>query len=288
MDSARRRWCAKAGAALLALPFGVPAAAKHPQSALRIGLTAVILDNQVSFLEEWRLYLERRLDRPVHFIQRGSYRDITELMKAGDIDFAWVCGAPYVRNRAFMRLLAVPIFEGKPLYRSYLIVPADDARTRSLLDLRGRIFAYSDPDSNSGYLYTQSRLLELQERPGAFFGRTFFTWAHRNVVGAVRAGLADGGAVDGHVWETLARQHPALTGGTRIVERSPEFGYPPFVSRAGLSAADVDEMRGVLLAMSRDAEGTRLLARLNLDGFAAGDPSLFDGIARMVRNVGDA
>jgi len=41
----------------------------------------------------------------------------------------------------------------------------------------------------------------------------------------------------------------------------------------------------VLLGMSDDAEGRRLLRHLNLDGFTAGDSRLFDGIREARRQV---
>jgi phosphonate transport system substrate-binding protein len=91
-------------------------------TALRIGTTAVILDDQLAFLDAWRAYLEPKLGRAVTFVQRGSYREITQLIFREQLDFAWVCGYPYARNKAFMRLLATPMYQGKPLYQSYLIV----------------------------------------------------------------------------------------------------------------------------------------------------------------------
>src|SRR5512141_2076905 len=279
MDSARRRWCAMVGAAL-ALPR--VALAREP---VHIGVTAVILEDQMSFLDEWRRYLGAKLGREVRFVQRGSYRGINDLLREGKIDFAWVCGAPYVRHGEFMKLLAVPVYQGKPLYRSYLIVPSDDSATQSLLDLRGRVFAYSDPESNSGYLYVQSALLALHERPNAFFGRSFFTWGHRNVVEAVRTRLAHGGTVDGYVWDTIEKLRPEVARGTRIVARSPEFGFPPLVARPGVPAPELEKMRAVLIGMAADPDGARLLARLNLDGFIAGEPALFASIARMAREV---
>ena len=209
-----------------------------------------------------------------------------DLLLRGQLDFAWLCGYPYVRYRDQMKLLAVPVYRGKPLYRSYLIVPARDSTTRSLLDLRGKVFAYSDPDSNSGHLFTQYSLRRLNETPASFFGKSFFTWAHRKVVDAVAVGLAQGGAVDGYVWDTLALSHPELTARTRIAERSPEFGFPPFVARGSLAAVDVAAMQAVLVQMRDDSEGTALLKRLNLDGFEAGSPALFDGVAAMFRTVG--
>ena len=282
-DQDRRRVFRLAAGSILAVATG--RARAEDADGLRIGLTPVFLDDQVAFLNEWRAYLGARIGRPVAFVQRGSYREVVDLLRQGSLEFAWLCGYPFVRYRRQMRLATVPLFRGKPLYQSYLIVPAKDPVTRSLVDLRGKVFAYSDPDSNSGYLYPQFLLLRSGEKPATFFRRSFFTWGHRKVVEAVAAGLAQAGAVDGYVWETLNLTHPALTAQTRIIQRSPDFGFPPVVARADLPEAGVEALRGVLLAMPADAAGVALLRRLNLDGFAPADPALFDGIAEMMRVV---
>jgi phosphonate transport system substrate-binding protein len=176
----------------------------------------------------------------------------------------------------------VPLYQGAPRYQSYLIVPASDTRTRSLLHLRGRIFAYSDPDSNSGYLYPQFSLLQARENPARFFARHFFTWSHRKVVDAVASGLAQGGAVDGYIWDTLRLLHPELVAKTRVVEKSPEFGFPPFVARAAIPKREFESVQQILLGMANDPGGAGLLQRLNLDGFTKGDAALFEGVAKMM------
>jgi phosphonate transport system substrate-binding protein len=251
------------------------------EAAVRIGLTPVFLDDQVGFLAKWRAWFERKLGRPVVFVQRGNYREITDLLRTAKIDFAWVCGYPYVRQKAEMRLVAVPLWRGQPLYQSYLIVSKDDRQAKTLLDLKGKIFAYSDPDSNSGYLFPHYFLSTHGEQPAAFFSRTFFTWAHRKVVEAVGVGLADGGAVDGYVWETLAQVRPDLTAATRIIDRSPMLGYPPFVANRQVPSSEVERFRHTLLDMASEPEGLDLLRRLSLDGFTAAPPGLYDGIAQM-------
>ncbi|GAB4435959.1 MAG: hypothetical protein OHK0026_00670 [Rhodocyclaceae bacterium] len=279
---------------LLAGFSALAAAAARAQSSpatLRIGLTPVFLDDQVAFLNAWRDYLVTRLGRPVKFVQRGSYREIVEALRKRELEFAWICGLPYVQNAADLRLVAVPLFNRRPYYQSYLIVPSADQTSRSILDLRGKVFAFSDPDSNSGHLYPTWLLGTFNDRPEAFFARTFFTWAHRSVVEAVARALADGGAVDSYVWETLAKLQPQLTGRTRVIHRSPEFGHTPFVANAAVARGDFEGFREVLLHMSGDAEGRGLLARLNLDGFATATPKLYEGIARMmiaVRKSGNA
>ena len=250
--------------------------------ALRIGTTAVILDDQLAFLDAWRSYLETKLDRAVTFVQRGSYREITQLIFREQLDFAWVCGYPYTRNKAFMRLLATPIYQGKPLYESYLIVSQTDQQTRSFADLQGRIFAYSDPDSNSGFLVPQFDMLREGLNPPALFRKSFFTYAHRKVVAAVAAGVAQAGAVDGYVWETLARRFPQQTSRTRVARKSDEYGFPPLVARKSIDGDDFSAMQATLVGMNKDPAGRGLLQELNLDGFVPGDERVFDGIARAI------
>lgn len=270
----------------LAVAAALPVLPAHAApGAIRIGLTPVFLDDQISFTTLWRRWLEERTGRPVSFVQRGNYREIIDLLLAGKLDFAWLCGFPFVRHRQQMRLVAVPVWQGRPLYQSYLIASSAAPQVRSLADLRGRIFAYSDPDSNSGYLYPQFRLRQMGENPANFFARTFFTWAHRTVAHAVGDGLADGGAVDGYVWEMLAKYRPDSIRDTRIIDKSPLLGFPPFVARANLPEVEVKAFRAALIDMAVDARGAGLLEKLGLEGFTPGSLSLFDGIARMVERM---
>lgn len=259
--------------------------AAHAERMVRIGTTAVFLDDQVDFLNTWQEYLEQRLGQKVIFVRRGSYGEILDLLQRGELDLAWICGYPYVRYQNQFRLLAVPLFAGRPLYQSYLIVPHTDTRTRDYGDLKGTVFAYSDPNSNSGWLVPQYELAKRQIDPASFFRRSFFTLAHRKVVEAVAAGLADAGAVDGYVWETLAQQHPDLTAKTRVVYKSATYGFPPLVASRSLPERDFERAQRILLRMNHDAAGRALLTRLNLDGFVAGDDTLFAGIAAILRQV---
>lgn len=265
---------------------GARALAETGGDAVRIGMTPVFLDDQVGFLGAWRDYLAQALGRPVEFIQRGSYREIVELMRQEKLHFAWLCGYPYVREQRWMRLLVVPVHQGQPLYRSYLIVPGRDTATTKITELRDRVFAFSDPDSNSGYLYPHYQLNRANTSPANFFRRSFFTYSHKKVVEAVALEVAHGGAVDGYVWDTLARTHAELTGRTRVADRSPPFGFPPFVAGPVASPALFRRMQEILLAMHDNGAGAGFLRQLNLDRFTLGTPALYADIERMLRAVG--
>jgi phosphonate transport system substrate-binding protein len=270
---------------ILIFPVKLHAQAQASRSPIRIGLTPVFLDHHPTFNNEWRLYIESRLGRPVVFVQRSNYHSIIDMLRDGKLDFAWLSGYPYVRNKDDMRLVAVPLYKGEPLYQAYLIVSSTDQQSRSLEDMRGKIFAFSDPDSNSGYLYTAHLLYKQGENPASFFGKAFFTWSHLKVIEAVASGLAQGGAVDGYVWDTLMLSHPELTAKTRIVSKSPQFGSAPFVASRNNSQTQIAALQRVLIQMVRDKEGRNLLKTLNLDGFGYGNEVLYDTIKKMSRLV---
>lgn len=274
-DLQRRRLVALGAASLAG-----PTALARP-APLRFGLTPVFLDDRIGLLARWKAYLTDAVGE-VEFIQRQTYAQIIDTLRTGLTDFAWICGYPYVLHERELRLVCVPRWRGHPTYRSYLIVPVDSP-ARQLEDLAGRNFAFSDPLSNSGFLYPQHLLRGLGTDPGRFFARSFFTYSHRHVVEAVAERLADGGAVDGYVWETLVRVSPRLTAGTRVVHRSPEFGFPPIVAGPKARGDALRSFREALLAMHADARGRAVLQELQLDAFAVEPESLFESIALMAR-----
>lgn len=278
----RRRFLQAAAA--LAAP--VPRIVRSADTAgLRIGLTAVILADQTAFLSRWGRYLTNRVGVPVSFAPRESYQEILDMLFEGKLHAAWICGYPYVLHEGRLRLLAVPLYQGQPTYQSYLIraVGADPAIS-AWEDLKGRVLAYSDPLSNSGWLVAQGQLRKAGLR-STDLKRAFFAHGHRNVVEAVAARLADAGSVDGYVWETMRRQAMPAIERTEVVWKSPAYGFPPIVSPRGDEHQKIGALLAELLRMHDEEEGRTLLASLNLDGFAAGERKLFDGIRQLARLV---
>ena len=105
------------------------------------------------------------------------------------------------------------------------------------------------------------------------------------MVRAVAVGLAQAGAVDGYIWETLARIEPELTRETRVAAKSDWYGFPPIAARASLAANDLEAIRRVFVTMDDNDEGRRLLGRMNLDGFVAGEDAWYDRIQQIIRFV---
>jgi phosphonate transport system substrate-binding protein len=270
-----------AAAGVLAAP------AARAARTVTLGLTPVFLDSDIVLVRQIEGHISNRIGLPVQVIKRRTYREVTSLLLAGQLDAAWICGYPFVQHRDALEILAVPLYRGTPLYRAYLIT-RHDRPAATLADLRGDIHAFSDPDSNSGFLVTSAMLADQGTAPGAFFARSFFTYGHRNVIRAVAAGLAQSGSVDGYVWDVMADIEPALVRATRIVHASPEMGFPPFAASRQVDPGLARAIRGALLTMPETEDGRAILATLRLDGFAAPAAGLFDGIAALSRRVREA
>lgn len=252
---------------------------------LQLGLSAVMIGEQQDIILRWKSYLEQHLQRPVNFVQRRTYQETMDLFREDKLDAGWICGAPHMRYKSLQRLLAVGVWKGKPLYQSYLIVPKRDKSTRSIADLRGKIFGYTDPLSNSGHNVPVGEIRHLGKDPDKFFSKTMYTYSHRKLVEGVAAGLLDGANVDGYVYEQMQRFFPGLTAQTRLVQISEDYGFPPIVARIGMPDADYRALRDTLLNMHNDNEGRALLAMMGLDKFIAGDEHLYDGVAALMKEI---
>jgi phosphonate transport system substrate-binding protein len=252
---------------------------------LLFGLTPVFLTNDLELLTQFKSYLSRKCGTEVQLVQRRTYEEITSLLLSGQLDAAWICGYPFAQYRTELALVAVPEWRGHPLYQSYIIVHAD-RKAVSIDDLKGDLHAFSDPNSNSGFLVTAALLAERKERPETFFKKTIFTYGHRNVVRAVASGLAQSGSVDGYVWEVMAELEPELTRKTRILRKSEELGFPPVAClRNNRDAPQIASLRKALLDMRTDEKGRQVLSLLKLDGFAEEPESLFNLIAAKMELV---
>lgn len=264
-----------------------PAAPPRPAESLRAAVGAMVSPQQTfDRYRELLTYLGAKLDRSIDLVQRKTYGEITELLGRGEIDLAFICSGPYAigGKRHGLRLLAAPQVRGSHFYRSYLIVNARSPY-HSLADLRGRVFAFTDPSSNTGKIAPAFWLALRGETPESFFAQTIYTHAHDNSIMAVARGLVDGAAVDGLIWDFYNRNAPSLTAKTRIIKRSEPFGIPPVVASRRLPARLAKAIQQVLLTMHQDPQGRDILTSLQIDRFVPARDEWYDSVRRMLSKL---
>lgn len=229
-------------------------------------------------------YIGNKVGQKVKFIDKENYSEINDMLAAGEIDVAFVCGGPYVdgHKKFGMELLVAPMAYGKTVYYSYIIAHKDSS-IKSFENLRGKSFAFTDPLSNSGKLVPTYMLARMQESPKTYFGSYEFTYAHDKSIQAVAEGIVDGAAVDSLIWEYANRISPEFTSKTNIVRKSDPFGIPPVVVRPGMDPSLKKKLRGIFLGVHKDKEGKEILKGMMIDKFVVIDDSNYDSIRKMKR-----
>lgn len=231
-------------------------------------------------------YLESRLNRPVVIVQRRTYQEINDLLKAGDVDVGFVCTSAYVAGHEDfgLRLLVAPEINGQTVYYSTLIVPADSA-AESMADLRGSTFAFTDPISTTGRIYPTYLVEQMGEDPDTFFGTFFFAYSHDRAIAAVAQHVADGAGVDSLVLAYALDRDPDLSSKIRIIDRSPAFTIPPVVVSPSITPRQQAELRNLLLSIADDPQAADVLESLGIDGFVPVDDAAYDGVRAVIDAV---
>ena len=273
--------------------FSKTVAIAHPdtrqvqEKVLRVAVAAMISPRETFiYYRELLDYIGRRSGHSVQLIQRKTYDEVNALFPKGQIDLAFICTGPFAasREKFGFEALATPQVRGQPFYQSYLIVPKDSPY-QSLEYLRGLVFAFTDPDSNTGAMVPRFWLAEKGETPESFFSKTTFTYSHDNSILAVAKGLVDAAAVDGHQWEYFERLNPAYTSKTRVIRKSQPFGSPPLVASARLGGDVRSKIQELMLSMHKDPEGQRILEKLLIDRFVAPREEWYQPARAMIANL---
>jgi phosphonate transport system substrate-binding protein len=257
---------------------------------LRVAVAAVISPKgNVESYSDLLNYIGEKIGRPVELVQRQTYAEVNDLVKQGQVDLAFVCTSAYVAGqRDFgMELLVAPQVNGETVYYSLLIVPASSS-ARSLEDLRGKTFAFTDPLSLTGRVYPTLKVTTLGATPETFFERTFYTYSHDNAIRAVANQVADGANVDSLVYEYFVARDPEIVSKTRVIDRSPAFGIPPVVVNPKLNPQLKTLLREILLQADSDAVGRRILKNLMIDRFVVVPESLYDSARALELQINTA
>jgi phosphonate transport system substrate-binding protein len=257
-----------------------PGPAHDKSQTLRVAISAMVSPKET--FSNYRVlldYLGKKLDYKIQLIQRKTYTEINELFLNSKVDLAFICSGPYAtgKEKYGFEALATPIIRGEPFYHSYLIVNKNSS-IKSLDDLKGRIFAFTDPESNTGALIPTYWLIQRDETPESFFKSINYTYSHDNSILAVAKSLVDGAAVDSMIWEYYNSRNPVNTSQTRVIKKSIPFGSPPFVASKYLASEIKEKAQELLLDMHQDPKGMTILKELMIDRFISPEETWYQPV----------
>jgi phosphonate transport system substrate-binding protein len=230
----------------------------------------------------------RELGRPARLITATSFDEVREAR----VDFAFICGLPYVRLRreapSMLEAISAPILKGDrygggPVYFSDVITSAS-SHASSFADLRGCTWAYNERDSHSGYMVTLFNLLKLGET-GAFFGRIEMTGFHQASIAQVAAGRVDASAVDSQVLEVELRADPSLARRLRVIGTFGPSTIQPLAATRAVPDSLRSDVQEVLAAAGPAAEDRAVFDAGAVERFVGIGDGAYDDIRAMVDAV---
>ncbi|MBJ3784523.1 phosphonate ABC transporter substrate-binding protein [Devosia sediminis] len=211
-------------------------------------------------------YLSRELGVPVKMIRGTDYAAVIEAMRAGHVQIASVGPAAYALARKIMGEDIAPVAvtldaEGNLGYYSVIAVRADSPY-QSLEDIKGKSFAFADPNSTSGYAVPSYYLAtELQTSADEYFSEVAFSGGHEQSVMALVNGTFEAVATHwrnetaGNI-QTMEKKGLIEPGSVRIIWTSPVIPNTPVMINTTLPQELQDEFKAALMAFpEKDPEG---------------------------------
>ncbi len=222
-------------------------------------------------------YVAERMGIKTSMVLRPSYSDVRVLLEENKVDLAFVCTGTYIMcsREATVEVLAVPEFKNDLKYQCLFIVRKDSAINK-IEDLRGKSFAFTDPESNTGCIVPTWAVRQHDVEPETYFGDIIYTGSHDRSIHAVADGVTDGAGVDSLVFYSLMKTYPEMKNRLRVIWESKAFGAPPIVMPKGLADGVKEKLRDIFLSMSSDSRGQKILDGLGIRCFRKPEADEYD------------
>jgi phosphate/phosphite/phosphonate ABC transporter binding protein len=264
--------------------MGTLASVARAAEPINIGVAAMISPKEtVKYYKQLIDYVGNKLGSPVEMVQKASYDEMDGLLEKGEVQIAFLCSGPYVKDHAKFgaELLVAPQSYGKPFYHAYIIVHKDST-IKDMAGLKGKKFAFTDPKSNTGKIVPTYMVgKEFGLTPEKFFGDIMYTKSHDRSVEAVAKKMVDGASIDSLIFDYAAKMNPIYTAQTRIIVKSPAYGIPPLVIRKGTDPALKNKIKTILLNMHTDPAGKAILDGIMVDKFIVPKDSDYNSVREM-------
>ncbi|MHC4315102.1 MAG: substrate-binding domain-containing protein, partial [Planctomycetota bacterium] len=218
-------------------------------------------------------YVASHIGDEASMILRPSYADVRILLEEKKVDLALVCTGTYIKcsQAATVELIAVPEFKNDIKYRCLFVVHKN-SMIKDIGDLRGRSFAFTDPESNTGCIAPSWVIRKQGNNPKDYFSKIIYTGSHDRSLHALARGLIDGAGVDSLVFYSFIETHPEMKENLRVIWESEPFGAPPIVVPAGLPESMRKQLRQIFLSMSQDVQGREILDGIGIERFRIPQP----------------
>ena len=219
--------------------------------------------------EPLRVYLEKALGVEVEIFTAGNYDGVIQAIAADQIEIARFGSSSYAAAYTATDGGVVPTLttlkkDGNTGYHSIVVTRCDSGIT-SLEDAKGKVHAFADPDSTSGYAVPYWNMVNKEGfKPEEHFGTVTFGGSHEADVTGVVNGTFDTAStwqnndVNG-VYQRMENKGMIDEGVVCKIWESPEITSGPWTFRKNLPAEMIEEITVAIEGFPEaDPEGYKL------------------------------
>lgn len=238
-------------------------------------------------------YLANALGVKIEWRQATDYAGIIQGMISKKIQLAHSGPASFAKAYILSHGQVTPIVEqldqfGDKGYFSVMLVRKDTGYDK-VADLKGKVYAFADPNSTSGFQAPTYFLTKEGYPPQSFFGKTVFSGSHENSVMALYHKNVDGCST---WWNNDERSNLTRMeekgmipkGWWKIIWKSPELPSDPWAIPTWLPQQMRDDVQKVVMEMPQKSKpGFDALFDGKSTGFALGNIDYYKPIIEMVQ-----
>lgn len=205
----------------------------------------------------FQTYLEKTLGVKVEIFSAGNYDGVVQALAADQIEFAFLGSSAYAAAYTASNGKVVPLLtsvqqDDSTGYFSVISVKCDSPY-KSVADLKGKVLAFADPDSTSGYQVPLYNLVQQGIDPKTHFSATPFSGSHEAGVMGVVTGQFDAAATfinndKSGIPQRMESKGMIKPGIVCSIWKSPEITNGPFTARANLPKGLIEDMKAAVKA----------------------------------------
>jgi phosphonate transport system substrate-binding protein len=279
------------GAALAILPRPATADECPAGGTVRFGVepydTAARL---VPIYEKVGKLIGDKLGCPVKIYVATSYNAEIEAMRNGKLEIGEFGPLGYVLAHQVAKAEAVAAFgtaEGKPDTYWASIVTYPSSGIKTVADVRGHSFAFSDPASTSGHLFPAYGLRKAGIDPDKDI-RAIYAGSHTASFEAIYNHKVDAGELNSEQLESAKQRGHYKDGDLVFLWKSDPIPTDPFAVRGDLPAAFKAKLTDILQHLdltSLDPADRKIMVGAGITQLVAQPDSAYDGIRDLVKTL---
>jgi len=205
-------------------------------------------------------YLSKKLHRPTKLNVSADYGNLARLLDDRQVHLAWFSHASLQQlgiGKSW-EVLCRPFQKGNVTYFGKIIARAN-SNIETIEDLKGKIFAYVDKNSGSGFYFPNMLFKSKGIDPLKLFSKVVFTHSHDVSIDGVLDGKYDGAAVFSL---QLNARYDEIIKNIKFIATTGPIPNDPIVCRSDLPRELKAQILDALLKMHEDPDGMEEMAKL--------------------------